>query len=395
MSWSDLNMKEKAAFIKLGVKGGYRDMDSIKDLYNKYAKGGSVDNDFTTIEPIPKLETSYYDWLKSDENYIRFMEDLSKVKGAEWNENPDIVLTRMLNDNSYNYRQMYDDAFLPSSLIKTGHFPDTYKTVYHPTFSDESIYDPRNSKIKSEYNPDAKLGGHWNEANRVFELSPTQDINKTQEYLDEADSGIVAVPQDFEVGDYNYNNMKAAYDAAIESGASHNQAIGLLANLYAESKFKGGNQVNGPAEGHFQMEPFTRKSFDKWLDKRGKKSSDIALETRFIMELLGNKNSLIGTPYSRYMEVSNKGTKKLDQKKYELLLKLNNIPLYKGYTTEDAYEDWNSDSKEKATLGFMSLFERPGEPHADRRINAARYFDKVIREKTSKKEASEKETSKK
>lgn len=390
-------MKEKAAFIKLGVRNGYTDMKSIRSLYNKYAEGGHIDDDSTekylSYIVANQVGIPDYDGLRSNENYARFMEDLSKVKGAEWDVDPDIALTEMLNDNTYNYRQMYDDASLPSSLFKTGHFFDTYKTVYHPTFSDESMYDPRNPLyIESEYNPDAKLGGHWNEANRVFELSPTQDMDKAQKYLDREDSGIVAVPPDFEIGNYDYDNMKTAYDTAIESGASHNQAIGLLANLYAESKFKGGKQVRGPARGHFQMEPSTRKAFKDWKKKQ-KKDSDIALETKFIMGLLDNKSSLIGTPYSRYMEVSNKGTKALD-KKHGTLLDLNSMPLYKEYTNEDAYKDWNSDSKELATLGFMSLFERPGKPHADRRINAARYFDKVIRKMKAEEEASNKKAKK-
>lgn len=383
MSWNDLSMKERAAFIKLGVENGYNDIDSIRDLYNKYDDGGPIERQ------LPRIGVSNYDLIKSDDNYIRFMEDLSKVKGAEWGISPDRALLEMLNDNTYNYRQMYEDSPSPSSLIKRGHFPDTYKTVYHPTFSDESMYDPRNSLVKSEYNPDAKPGGHWNLANRIFELSPTQNIAKTQTYLDKEDPGIVAVPPDFKVENYDYDNMKTAYNTAIKSGASHNQAIGLLANLYAESKFRGGDQTNGPAKGHFQMEPSTRKSFKKWLKKRGGKDN-ISSETEFIMELLNNKSNLMSTPYSRYMEVSGIGTKELDPEKHKTLLKLNNIPLYRKYTTEDAYKDWNSDSKEKATLGFMSLFERPGKPHADRRINAARYFDKVIKGETPKKKASKK-----
>lgn len=37
------------------------------------------------------------------------------------------------------------------------HFTDKYKTVWHPTFSDESVY----SGHKSKYNPQGLVGGHW------------------------------------------------------------------------------------------------------------------------------------------------------------------------------------------------------------------------------------------
>jgi len=38
------------------------------------------------------------------------------------------------------------------------HFTDIGKTVYHPTFSNESIY---SGKV-SDYNPRGTIGGSWN-----------------------------------------------------------------------------------------------------------------------------------------------------------------------------------------------------------------------------------------
>ena len=87
--------------------------------------------------------------------YYDFMERLAEFKAQEWGEDSDEILTHMLNDNTYNYKQMYKDN--PNFEIKEGHFKDTYKTVYHPTFSNESIY----SGNKSEYNPRGTIGGRW------------------------------------------------------------------------------------------------------------------------------------------------------------------------------------------------------------------------------------------
>lgn len=87
--------------------------------------------------------------------YYDFMEHLAEFKAQEWGEDSDEILTHMLNDNTYNYKQMYKDN--PNFEIKEGHFKDTYKTVYHPTFSNESIY----SGNKSEYNPRGTIGGRW------------------------------------------------------------------------------------------------------------------------------------------------------------------------------------------------------------------------------------------
>lgn len=44
--WEDLNMKQRAAFIKIGVKkNGLYDLNHIKSIYNKYAEGGPLDDD--------------------------------------------------------------------------------------------------------------------------------------------------------------------------------------------------------------------------------------------------------------------------------------------------------------------------------------------------------------
>lgn len=43
--WKDLNMKERAAFIKVAVDNGILDINDIIGHYNKFAEGGSIDND--------------------------------------------------------------------------------------------------------------------------------------------------------------------------------------------------------------------------------------------------------------------------------------------------------------------------------------------------------------
>lgn len=126
----------------------------------------------------------YWDWKQgTEEGRIGFMERLAKSKAKEWNVNEDEVLLEMLNDNTYNYKQMYYDN--PNYDIKKGHFSDTYKTVYHPTFSEESMY----SGNKSQYNPDGITGGSWDYDNKVFRANPKQNTKETQQYLDREDPG--------------------------------------------------------------------------------------------------------------------------------------------------------------------------------------------------------------
>lgn len=40
MSWNDLSMADRAAYIKIGLDNGITNLKIIRDTYNRYAKGG-------------------------------------------------------------------------------------------------------------------------------------------------------------------------------------------------------------------------------------------------------------------------------------------------------------------------------------------------------------------
>ena len=44
MSWNDLSMADRAAYIKLGLDSGITNLGVIRNIYNKYANGGYTDN---------------------------------------------------------------------------------------------------------------------------------------------------------------------------------------------------------------------------------------------------------------------------------------------------------------------------------------------------------------
>ena len=93
----------------------------------------------------------------SDEEYYNIMERVAERNYRDWGlPNPDAALLQALNDNSYNYRGYYDKYPNGDGNAKD-HWTDEFKTVDHPTFSDESIY----SGKKSQYNPNGLKGGTW------------------------------------------------------------------------------------------------------------------------------------------------------------------------------------------------------------------------------------------
>ena len=69
-----------------------------------------------------------------------------------------------MNDNTYNYYDYFKDN--PNGNVDANnHWPDTYKTAYHPTFSDESKY---SGIVDRNYNPEGMVGGSWDR----FDVGP-------------------------------------------------------------------------------------------------------------------------------------------------------------------------------------------------------------------------------
>ena len=93
----------------------------------------------------------------SDAKYLQIMERVAEQNYKAWGlPSSDAALVQALNDNTYNYRGYYNKYPNGDGNAKD-HWTDEFKTVYHPTFSDESIY----SSKKSQYNPKGLKGGTW------------------------------------------------------------------------------------------------------------------------------------------------------------------------------------------------------------------------------------------
>lgn len=166
MSWNDLSMKDKASYIRMGVENGITDLDTIREVYNKFADGG----------PIKK-------------SYKDFSTRLSKA----WN-NQD------LSKDDYDYQKYYNDdpeeAYRQLESIEhagQGHFPDEgrsgiYKTSNHPTYPD--------------------LGANsWLNNDKIFNMSARQAVpENTDRVLDYLGSDL----------DYNRGATKVMYDGAYQ-----------------------------------------------------------------------------------------------------------------------------------------------------------------------------------
>lgn len=119
-----------------------------------------------------------------DREYYTIMEKVANENYKNWGfSNPDQALVHALNDNTYDYKGYYS-KYPQSNANSETHWTDEFKTVYHPTFSDESVY----SNKKSEFNPEGLKGGHWfgeqfipSKWQKKKALGGLLDVNITQE----------------------------------------------------------------------------------------------------------------------------------------------------------------------------------------------------------------------
>lgn len=155
--WDDLSMTERAEMMRVAVNNGITDLPTIRQKYNEFAEGG------------PKRD--YNTWKKLIHDY----------KGLDVD-----------NDNTYDYLSYYnnhtDEAWDMLNNAPDAHFYDTYKTAYHPTFSDESVYSGRYDLL---HNPRGVVGGRWLENPNRFIPSPSKrnidSIRETADYISVAE----------------------------------------------------------------------------------------------------------------------------------------------------------------------------------------------------------------
>lgn len=141
-AWNSLSQAEKAEIIKVAVKHNITDLKTIRQKYNEFAEGGNMfDEDYyTTMYKVAKENNPTWNTMRREEGSPELSVD------AEY--------TRILNDNTYDYKGYYN-KYPQSQADAKSHWTDEFKTVWHPTFSVESRY----SGKKSEYNPFGLEGG--------------------------------------------------------------------------------------------------------------------------------------------------------------------------------------------------------------------------------------------
>ena len=142
--WNKLSMAERAKYIQLAVQSGITNLNTIRRSYNSFARGGDT----------------------------KWKEGIKEHKGIDVD-----------NDSTYDYEGFYnsdpDRAWGMLDKDTNTHFLDEYKTVYHPTFSNQSIYSGVTS-AKTKVVPIPLLSG-WSSVYLNIKLLISITLNLNQE----------------------------------------------------------------------------------------------------------------------------------------------------------------------------------------------------------------------
>lgn len=142
--------------------------------------------------------------IEENDGFYSWLDRLAEKKASDWTKvpypalDPDIVYMQMLNDPTYNYRTFYvKQPYMANQMLYANpdaHFTDIGKTMYHPTFSDQSAF----SGYVNEFNPLGITGGRWNEEGTEYTPSKDQlekyfNYETTRRYLDQNESKPVRI----------------------------------------------------------------------------------------------------------------------------------------------------------------------------------------------------------
>lgn len=120
--WEELSMKERAAFIKVGVSNGITNLNDIKTYYNKFNDGGPVNTHSWRTKPSKELEEAFWkgDYNKMADIYNKQGKELTYVTP---NSNLDEVVVTAINTNKEKQLKNDYNRILDLGITAAGFVP--------------------------------------------------------------------------------------------------------------------------------------------------------------------------------------------------------------------------------------------------------------------------------
>ena len=168
----------------------------------------------------------------------------------------------------------------------------------------------------------------------------------------------------------------AIWEELNNTGLSYEQKIAILANSYHETNGWTALQQygKGPASGLYMMEDDERNNYNAWLASNNLKDS-YANQTKYVVSLFDNESKSLKTAWDRAgkMQETIKTYKDANEADANGWRSAYN---HQGYTTKQAFKDWNSADIDATTKAFEGLFERAGVPALENRMRIAHILSK-------------------
>lgn len=308
-----------------------KDTKDFQERYNRW-KNGERYWDIRGVE-LPKYDTGKTSTEKKNDFYS-WMDKLADKKAQDWTKapmkplDPLLVEMQMLNDPTYNYETFYNlQPFMAERMLQAdpdAHFTDIAKTMYHPTFSDESIF----SGNVSDFNPLGIIGGHWNEAGTEYTPSASQlqnyfNYNVTRDYLDRNEDRPVKInlPK-YQTGKNGKNTMNSfitdigplVYQGLKSRGVKNPNAYDyMMRQLAMESGYGGTRYRNSHnyggvmSKGKLKQFESDQQFVDYYLNLMNNKYRDAvsAKDLRQYAEQLGKQGYYNGPTVQQYYDKLN------------------------------------------------------------------------------------------
>ena len=201
--------------------------------------------------------------MKKKNDFYSWLDKIADKKAQDWTKvpmkplDPLLVETQMLNDPTYNYETFYNlQPFIAERMLwadPDAHFTDIGKTMYHPTFSDESAF----SGYVNDFNPLGITGGHWNKTFTEYTPSRSQldnywNYNVTRDYLDNAEDHPVKIniPKygGGKIGSFVHRMGPLIYQGLVARGVKNIDAA--YANLMRQIGHESGYGTSGISRQH-------------------------------------------------------------------------------------------------------------------------------------------------
>lgn len=250
-NWNELSMRDKAAFIRMGVANGYKDIDSIRQVYNEFRGGGKKKSPITNRKQtfLKDLEQS----LRNNSRYntAQWKKYLTDLAQSESSFTPDSV-------NSIGAKGYFQ--LMPANRSKTWNTPtQQFEELYKLNDSNLEYFErnmtERDYKKAQELGIDiyglmagAHLGGAKNVMRVLRGQSNAKDANNTSvlgymKKFSQTDTNRYRTPIDIEMPQYPVeypdnlrvspiptqeqymidNNSPTSYNSPLLQGVSDNE----------------------------------------------------------------------------------------------------------------------------------------------------------------------------